>query len=142
MPHSVKIEDRLYEKLKEYCGINSISITQLCNDAITDYLNTIKFGDAPFLRHENENRQNYQETPTKIDKIAKKDESLLEKLVNSGTTVIESIEHGEDGNFEIHMKKLDGLDSIETKFTVHNDGTVEIDKNNQETQQRPRKRRL
>lgn len=49
MAHSVKIEDKLYEKLRAYCNINGISVTKLCNDAITDYLNMIKFGDAPFL---------------------------------------------------------------------------------------------
>ena len=49
MAHSVKIEDKLYEKLRAYCNINGISVTKLCNDAIADYLNVIKFGDAPFL---------------------------------------------------------------------------------------------
>ena len=142
MPHTVRIDDKTYDKLKAYCDLNNTSPHVIAKDAIEKYLNTEMYGDAPFLNREIENRQNYQETPTKIDKIPQKDETLLEKLVNSGTTVLESIEHGEDGNFEIHMKKLDGPDSIETKFTLHNDGTVEINKNNQETQQRSRKRRL
>ena len=64
--HSVKIEDKLYEKLKAYCGVNKISVSQLCNEAIAEYLNSIEYGDAPFLV---ENRQNSQETQTEIDKI-------------------------------------------------------------------------
>ena len=76
----------------------------------------------------------------KIDKIAENDEILPEELENSGMVAIDSVKSDKDGNVEIHMKKLDGIDSIETKFTVHNDGTVEIDK--QDTQQRPKRRRL
>lgn len=138
--HSVKIEDKLYVKLKAYCDLNKESVFKICNEAIEEYLNKIQFGDAPFMRHEHENRQFSQETPVKIDKIAEKDETLLEKLANSGMVALDSVKSDKDGNVEIHMKKLDGIDSIETKFTVHNDGTVEIDK--QETQQRPKKRRL
>ena len=138
--HSVKIEDKLYIKLKAYCDLNKETIYKISNEAIEEYLNNIKFGDAPFMRHENENRQISPKTPLKIDKIAEKDETLLEKLENSGMVALDSVKSDKDGNVEIHMKKLDGIDSIETKFTVHDDGTVEIDK--QETQQRPKKRRL
>ena len=49
MAHSVKIEDKLYEKLTAYCRANGVSIVKLCNDAIQEYLNVVKFGDAPFL---------------------------------------------------------------------------------------------
>ena len=49
MAHSVKIEDKLYEKVGAYCRMNGISITKLCNDAIEEHLNMLKYGDAPFL---------------------------------------------------------------------------------------------
>ena len=136
MAHSIKIEDKLYEKLRAYCNINGISVTKLCNDAIADYLNVIKFGDAPFLIADKliSERQAAEEIS----------EILTEKVLeNSGMTVLESLEHNENGVVEINMKKLDGPDSIQTKFTVHNDGTVEMNEDEKEVKpKRPGKRRL
>ena len=132
MAHSVKIDDKLYEKLRAYCNINGISVNKLCNDAILDYLNTIKFGDAPFLIADKliSEQQAAEETSKVLTK---------EDLENSGMTVLESVEHNENGDIEIHMKKLDGPDSVQAKYTVHNDGTVDTEK---ETPKRPTKRRL
>ena len=136
MAHSIKIDDKLYEKLRAYCDINGISVSKLCNEAIEDYLNTIKFGDAPFLITDKliSERQAAEEIS----------EVLTEKVLeNSGMTVLESLEHNENGVIEIHMKKLNGPDSIQTKFTVHNDGTVEMNKDEKEDKpKRPGKRRL
>ena len=136
MTHSIKIDDKLYEKLRAYCNINGISVSKLCNEAIEDYLNTIKFGDAPFLIADKliSERQAAEEIS----------EVLTEKVLeNSGMTVLESLEHNENGDIEIHMKKLNGPDSIQTKFTVYNDGTVEMNKDEKEDKpKRPGKRRL
>ena len=133
MAHTVKIDDKLYEKLRAYCNINGISVTKLCNDAILDYLNTIKFGDAPFLIAEK--IINERQAAEELSEI------LMEKVLeNSGMTSIESIEHNKNGELEIHMKKLDGTDSIQANFTVHNDGTVDMNK--EEKPKRPTKRRL
>lgn len=145
MPHSVKIEDKLYDRMKSYCDLNGTTPYAVAREAIDKYLNEIMYGDAPFMkREEDEYRQISPETPVNLDKNAKKENSLPENLENSGMISIESIKSDEQGNVEIHMKKLDGIDSIQTKFTVHNDGTVEIDKNNKEQKvpQRPTKRRL
>ena len=136
MTHSIKIDDKLYGKLRAYCNINGISVSKLCNEAIEDYLNTIKFGDAPFLIADKliSERQAAEEIS----------EVLTEKVLeNSGMTVLESLEHNENGDIEIHMKKLNGPDSIQTKFTVYNDGTVEMNKDEKEDKpKRPGKRRL
>ena len=140
MPHTIKIDDKLYTKIKSYCDLNHTSPHILAKEAIEKHLNEMMFGDAPFMKYKDENQQISQETPLKIDKNPEKDEITLEKLENSGMVAIDSVKSDKDGNVEIHMKKLDGIDSIETKFTVHNDGTVEIGK--QETQQRPKRRRL
>lgn len=80
--HSVKIEDKLYVKLKAYCDLNKESVFKICNEAIEEYLNKIQFGDAPFMKHEHENRQFSQETPVKIDKNpekVEKEETISEK---------------------------------------------------------------
>ena len=49
MAHIVKIDDKLYDKLKEYCTLNDISLQKFCNDAIVEHLNMEMFGDAPFM---------------------------------------------------------------------------------------------
>ena len=50
MPHSVKIDDKLYDKLKMYCDLNNTSPHILAKDAIEKYLNDEMYGDAPFLQ--------------------------------------------------------------------------------------------
>ena len=145
MAHSVKIDDKLYVRMKSYCDMNGTSPYIVAKEAIEAYLNDAMYGDAPFMkREEDENRQISPETPVNLDKNTEKGNSLLENLENSGMISVESIKSDEQGNVEIHMKKLDGIDSIQTKFTVHNDGTVEIDKDDKEQKvpQRPTKRRL
>ena len=138
--HTVKIDDKIYAKLKAFCDLNKESVYKISNEAIEEYLNKIQFGDAPFMKRQDENQQISPKPTAENDKIAEKEETLSEKLENSGMVAIDSVKSDKDGNVEIHVKKLDGIDSIETKFTVNNDGTVEIDK--QETQQRPKRRRL
>lgn len=145
---SVTINDKLYARLKSFCSENGKKVKDAVEDAVNEYLMKEQYGDAPFMTQQTEedveNRQNYQETPVEIDKNTEKGNSLLENLENSGMISVESIKSDEQGNVEVHMKKLDGIDSIQTKFTVHNDGTVEIDKNDKEQKvpQRPTKRRL
>jgi len=116
MAHSIKIDDKLYEKLRAYCDINGISVTKLCNDAIVDYLNTIKFGDAPFLIAE------------KLINEKQAAEELSETIKNSGITVLDSVKHNDNGDTEVHMSKLDGDNSIGATFKAHLDGTVEMTK--------------
>lgn len=48
MPHSVKIEDKTYEKLSLYCKDNGVKISDFCNRAIKDALMMKMYGDAPF----------------------------------------------------------------------------------------------
>ena len=126
--HTVKIDDKIYTKLKAFCDLNKESVYKISNEAIEEYLNKIKFGDAPFMRYEHEKQQISQEPSAEIDKNTEKQDISPKDLENSGMVVVESVKSDENGNVEIHMKKLDGPDSIQTKFTVHNDGTVEMDK--------------
>ena len=145
---SVTINDKLYARLKSFCSENGKKVKDAAEDAVNEYLMKEQYGDAPFMvqqvEEDVENRQIYQEPTVEIDKNTEKGNSLLENLENSGMISVESIKSDEQGNVEVHMKKLDGIDSIQTKFTVHNDGTVEIDKNDEEQKvpQRPTKRRL
>lgn len=148
MPN-ITIDDKLYKRLKSFCIENEKKVKDVSEKAINDYLLREQYGDAPFMARqtEDENRQIYQELPAEIDKNTEKDKNLLENLENSGMVSVDSIKSDEQGNVEIHMKKLDGINSIQTKFTVHNDGTVDIVKNDegnkeQEKPLRPTKRRL
>ena len=69
MPHSVKIEDKLYDRMKSYCDLNGTSPYAVAREAIDKYLNEIMYGDAPFMKKEkDENRQISAETPVNFDK--------------------------------------------------------------------------
>ena len=50
MPHSIRIEDSIYEKLSLFCKENGIKINEFCNRAIRDTLSLKMYGDAPFLQ--------------------------------------------------------------------------------------------
>ncbi len=50
MAHSVKIDDKTYDKLKSYCDLNRLSLHAVTKEAIEFYLNDIMYGDAPFLK--------------------------------------------------------------------------------------------
>ena len=56
--HTVKIDDKIYTKLKAFCDLNKESVYKISNEAIEEYLNKIQFGDAPFMKRQDENRQN------------------------------------------------------------------------------------
>lgn len=45
---SVKIKDKLYKELSDYCKLNSISIVDYVNDTIKNALTKDKYGDIPF----------------------------------------------------------------------------------------------
>lgn len=47
MPN-VKIKDKLYKELSDYCKLNSISIVDYVNDTIKNALTKDKYGDIPF----------------------------------------------------------------------------------------------
>lgn len=50
MAHSIKIDDKTYDKLKSYCDLNRLSVHAVTKEAIEFYLNDIMYGDAPFLK--------------------------------------------------------------------------------------------
>ena len=48
MPHSVLINDKLYDEIKAYCDLNNIKPSTLCNDLLKKSLMELKYGDIPF----------------------------------------------------------------------------------------------
>lgn len=46
--HSVLINNDLYEEIKEYCDLNGIKPSILCNDLLKKALTELKYGDIPF----------------------------------------------------------------------------------------------
>lgn len=130
--HSVKIEDKLYVKLKAYCDLNKESVFKICNEAIEEYLNKIQFGDAPFMRHEHANRQFSQETPVKIDKNTEKVEK--EETISTKTPSFDEIIN------EMGIKKIE-VTPIPSKEAE--DKLIEILSTHQDGETKPRgKRRL
>ena len=125
--HSVKIEDKLWVKLKTYCEINNTTAVKISNEAIEKYLNELKFGDAPFLKWEHgENRQNYQEPAVDLEKNTEKPPKEL---------IIQTIEADDKGN--VHVKAVPTIDHIEVNCTIEEQTEVKP-----KVEQLPRKRRL
>ena len=45
---SVQIDEKLHAEVTEFCKIKGIKVTDFCNDAVKNWLQNEKFGDAPF----------------------------------------------------------------------------------------------
>ena len=108
MAHSIKIEDKLWEKLRAYCTINGLSVTRVCNDAITDYLNMLKFGDTPFLIADkliDERHATVQSVAIKSDTPDKNGRVYTEKALDDALIDYKD----ENGHFVMtHMSAEDG----------------------------------
>lgn len=48
MMNTIQINDKLYTELKEYCDLNNLNISELCNDLLKKGINELKYGDIPF----------------------------------------------------------------------------------------------
>ena len=107
MAHSIKIDDKLYEKLRAYCDINGISITKLCNDAILDYLNTIKFGDAPFLKPNTVDNKGNVYTEEVVEKL--KEEANSKYRDKNGHLIVTAMS-AEDGEKELTKILMENQD--------------------------------
>lgn len=46
--HSILINNDLYSEIKQYCDLNGIKPSVLCNDLLKKALNELKYGDIPF----------------------------------------------------------------------------------------------
>ena len=137
--HNVKIEEKLYAKLKAYCDLNHETIFKICNDAIRDYLNNIQYGDAPFMT---EPVVTVSDTLDKIDDTQTNEisENLVKEPVEKQDATIETATKEDvESVTAIPSKKADEviteLLSTNTDEKVNN--TI-----NETTPRRPGKRRL
>lgn len=48
MSHSISINDKLYNEIKEYCDLNKIKVSSFCEELLRKSLNEVKYGDIPF----------------------------------------------------------------------------------------------
>lgn len=48
MSHSISLSDKLYNEIKEYCDLNGLKPSVLCNDLLKKGLTELKYGDIPF----------------------------------------------------------------------------------------------
>lgn len=46
--HSISINDKLYNDIKDYCKLNKIKVTNFCNELLEKSFNNLKYGDIPF----------------------------------------------------------------------------------------------
>ena len=48
MSHSITLNEGLYNEIKEYCDLNGLKPSNLCNDLLKKALTELKYGDIPF----------------------------------------------------------------------------------------------
>jgi predicted CopG family antitoxin len=48
MSHSITINEDLYNEIKEYCDLNGLKPSNLCNELLKKSLTELKYGDIPF----------------------------------------------------------------------------------------------
>ncbi len=67
--HSVLINNDLYEEIKEYCGLNGIKPSILCNNLLKKALTELKYGDIPFgiIKNERITEQKNEQTNEQIN---------------------------------------------------------------------------
>lgn len=46
--HSISINENLYNEIKQYCDLNGLKPSVLCNDLLKKGLTELKYGDIPF----------------------------------------------------------------------------------------------
>lgn len=83
MAHNVKIEDKLYNKLKAFCDLNDTTVYKLTQEALTEYLNKIQFGDAPFLKVQHGGEYHDEKGKLIITAVSAEDgEAMLTKILS------------------------------------------------------------
>lgn len=83
--HSVLINNDLYQEIKEYCDLNGIKPSILCNDLLKKALTELKYGDIPFgiIKNERITEQKNEQTnePQSAPFVsAEKAEEPIEKI--------------------------------------------------------------
>lgn len=97
--NTIQINDKLYTELKEYCDLNNLNISELCNDLLKKGLNELKYGDIPFgivvkptvipIEQELVPVQPMSEPSmtSLIEQLSKSDEEKVESIQESGQSV-------------------------------------------------------
>ena len=83
MAHNVKVEDKLYNKLKAFCDLNDTTVYKLTQEALTEYLNRVQFGDAPFLKVQHGSEYHDEKGNLIITAVSAEDgEAMLTKILS------------------------------------------------------------
>lgn len=115
MGHRIEITDKTYNRLKEYCELNSLKISQCADRFIFDSLMIEMYGDVPFT--------NYKKPLEKIEKIVIPNQTDIppefQQVIN---------EHW-DELMEVSQKGLEGvMKEGEENYLADNEGIKVIDK--------------
>lgn len=67
--HSILINNDLYNEIKQYCDLNGLKPSVLCNDLLKKALNELKYGDIPFgvIGNEHTNEQKNEQINEQIN---------------------------------------------------------------------------
>ena len=80
MPHKIEISDKTYDRLKEYCSLNGLRVSQFADKLIFDGLMIEMYGDVPFTDYKKPLKQmveipvpveltKQEETPPEIQEV-------------------------------------------------------------------------
>lgn len=89
--HSVSIDAKLYQDIKEYCQLNSLKLNRFVNEMINKQFMIEKYGDAPFADFRKKIEENTIEIDPQIQQAiadnfwemleSEKEEEIKEEIV-------------------------------------------------------------
>ena len=128
MSHTVSINDKLYNELKEYCDLNKIKVSSFCEEMLKKALNEAKYGDIPFGVIE------HKEPKTPVQPISVSSGSSISDIVEEK----EEVPHFLSPLAEEYKKEMPKIDKEEAQKIID----MAINKANTENNKKPRKTRV
>lgn len=101
--HQISIDESLYNKIKEYCGLNSLKVSEFCNQMLNNKFMEEMYGDTPFSSKKGKE----EETPTQ------KEEKTTPIILSADTE--NKIE--ETNNQEERVKASNNVETIKKNYT-------------------------
>lgn len=128
--HTVQIDSKLYNEIKEYCKLNELKIGSFINEILKKSFLVEKYGETPFSNFEEKILENIEPIPEPIQDVI--DNHFFEMLDNDKEIKVPNELKPE---FVENIEKE--LVQPEPLYTVEN-----VVKTNEEVINKPKKRRL
>ena len=75
--HTIRIDEDLYREIEEYCSLNSLKVSSLCNEMLRDSIAVKKYGDIPFgvVGERKKSQPDIHEPEPKFIKVSNEEQS-------------------------------------------------------------------